>query len=105
MFLGVIFRDEDKINYEISLENELPTVFCFCKKSDIVMLKKNYSDIDFFTKVHEPNYISKNFSLLAENREIIDEIIQSKNIVNLFKKIENYIIVIFFTDRKLLAKQ
>ena len=104
-FLGMFYSDEDKINYEVSLDYDLQTVFCFCRKTDISMLRKNYSDIDFFTKVYEPKYITKNYNLLAENKEIFDEIIQSKDIINLFKKIENQIIVIFFTDRKLTYKQ
>jgi hypothetical protein len=83
----------------------LPTVFTYCRKKDVSALKKNYTDIEFFTKEFEPKYISKDFSLLAENKEVFEEIIQSKNVMSLFKKIENYILCIYLTDRKLVSKE
>ena len=105
LFFGLVFTDEDKINYEISIDCEIPTVFCFCRRKDVNILKKNYVDIDYFTKEYDLKYVTNNHSLLAENKDVFDEIVQSKSVINYFKKVEKYINCIYLTDRKVISKE
>ncbi len=87
------------------MECDIPTVFCFCRKKDVNVLKKNYVDIDYFTKEYDLKYATNNHSLLAENKELFDEIIQSKTVFNQFKKVEKYLNCIYLTDRKIISKE
>ncbi len=66
--------------YETSLvpPQELPLVFCLCKKKDVKTMKKNYSDIDFFTKAYYPSFLSNNLVFLSEDMEAFEGVFADK---------------------------
>jgi hypothetical protein len=79
-----LFNEKDRIIYEASLtpNEEVPLVFCFCKKKDIKTMKKSYSDIDFFTKPNTPSFMSDNLVFLSEDHESFEKMFMDK--VNIF---------------------
>lgn len=74
-----LFPDKDKFNYEISMipPQDLPLVFCMCKKKDVKSMKKNYSDIDYFTKPYFPSILPNNLVLLTEDMEILNSVFEN----------------------------
>jgi hypothetical protein len=68
------------LSYESSLitPNELPLVFCFCKKKDVKNMRKTYSDIDYLTKPHYPPFLSENLVFLSEDYEVFEQIFKDK---------------------------
>ena len=75
-----LFSEKDKIVYEASIipPQDLPMVFCICKKKDAKTLKKNYSDIDFFTKAYYPSFFSNNLVFLTEDMDSFDSVFGDK---------------------------
>ena len=102
-----LFNEKDRLIYESALvpSGDLPLVFCMCRKKDVKNLKKSYSDIDFFTKSYNPNFISDNLVLLSENDEIFDSMFSNKEFLSYYSKIENLVDIIYFTDRQTFSKE
>jgi hypothetical protein len=75
-----LFNEKDRIVFEGSLipTNELPIVFCICKKKETKNMKKTYSDIDHFTNKINPDFMSDKLDFLSENREYFEEIFKEK---------------------------
>jgi len=101
--------EKDKIIYETSLSpaDNIPMVFCICKKKDKKTLMKTYSDIDFFTQNYS-NLSMRNEGviILTENKEIFDDnFFANKDFKKLYNKVENFIDIIFFTDRQTFSKE
>ncbi len=80
--------------------NELPTVFCLCLRKDISVIMNNYIDIKVFTKTYSPQYILEDYVVLAENCEIFNEIINNKRIIEVYKEIESYLEMIYYSDQE-----
>ena len=97
-----IFSERDKITYEatISPSNELPCVFCICKKKEAKNLKKSFKEIDSFTIATYPSFLDENLVLLCENNEIMETMFKNKQFFNAFQKIESNIDTVFFTDKR-----
>jgi hypothetical protein len=57
---------------------DLPLVFCITKKKDVKSMKKNYSDIDYFTKAYNPGFMSDNLVFLTEDMESFDIMLSDK---------------------------
>ena len=95
-------KEKDKIIYKISLDsyNELPTVFCLCLRKDISVILNNYIDINIFTKTYSPHYILEDYVVLAENCEIFNEIINNKKIIVIYKDVESYLEMIYYSDQE-----
>lgn len=79
-----LFNEKDKIVYESSLlpSNDIPIIFTICKKKEAKTMKKNYSDLDFFTDARDCSFISENLILLTESIEFVEQIFKDK--VSLF---------------------
>jgi hypothetical protein len=75
-----LFSEKDRLVYEVSIipPQDLPLVFCLCKKKDVKTIKKNYSDVDFFTKPYYPSFLSNNLVLLSEDLEAFENIFNDK---------------------------
>lgn len=84
----------------LNTTDEIPTVFCLCRGVEAKTFKKSYPDIDFFTKPYQPSFLSEYHLLFAESSEIFIDIFRNKNILASFKKIEQYLEILYFTDRK-----
>jgi hypothetical protein len=97
-----IFSEKDKITYEatISPSNELPCIFCICKKKEAKNLKKSFKEIDSFTIATYPSFLDENLVLLCENNEIMETMFKNKQFFNAFQKIESNIDTVFFTDKR-----
>ena len=97
-----IFSEKDKITYEatISPSNELPCIFCICKKKEAKNLKKSFKEIDSFTIATYPSFLDENLVLLCENNEMMETMFKNKQFYNAFQKIESNIDTVFFTDKR-----
>jgi hypothetical protein len=97
-----IFSERDKITYEatISPSNELPCVFCICKKKEAKNLKKSFKEIDSFTIATYPSFLDENLVLLCENNEMMETMFKNKQFYNAFQKVESNIDTVFFTDKR-----
>lgn len=58
--------------------NELPVVTCLCKKKDVKVMKKNYPDIDYFTKPYNPSFMSEQLVFLTEDYETFEMMFSDK---------------------------
>jgi hypothetical protein len=97
-----LFGEKDRIMYEVSLSpsEDVPCVFAICKRKDIKTTKKNYREIDEFTEAVSPSYMDKNYMLLAEDEETVNRIFSNRQLMSQYTKIERFIELIFFTDRR-----
>ncbi len=98
-----LFNEKDKIAYETSFlpVDELPVVFCICKRKEIKSTKKNYSEVNEFTEGTNPNFLDSNYILLTEDEEITNKIFHyNQQFIQQFKKIEKYLDFLLFTDRR-----
>ena len=97
-----IFSEKDKITYEatISPSNELPCIFCICKKKEAKNLKKSFKEIDSFTIATYPSFLDENLVLLCENNEMMETMFKNKQFYNAFQKVESNINTVFFTDKR-----
>jgi len=93
---------KDRITFEACIEpyNDSTTIFSICRIKDIKPFRKAYVDVQHFTQTYYPDFISaNNLALLAEDKEIIMELFENKNLFKLFQKIQEYIYIIYFSDR------
>ena len=97
-----IFSEKDKITYEatISPSNELPCIFCICKKKEAKNLKKSFKEIDSFTIATYPSFLDENLVLLCENNEMMETMFKNKQFYNAYQKVESNIDTVFFTDKR-----
>ena len=97
-----LFNEKDRIMYEVSLtpSEDVPCIFAICKKSSIKLNKKNYRELEEFTEVSNPYFIDKNYVMLTEDEDTTYKIFNNKELINQYKKIEKFIELIFFTDRR-----
>lgn len=96
------FSTKDRIcfTFNISLQNDLPVVFCISKKYLIKSFKKTYSEVDEFTEQVNVPFISNdsNLMILSENYNFVKDLFNNTNISNLFNPLQHYIETILFTD-------
>jgi hypothetical protein len=97
-----LFNEKDRITYEVSISpsDHIPCIFAICRKKDIKATKKNYREINEFTEAVNPAYLDKNYVLLTEDEELVNRIFNNKQFLSQYKKIENFLELIFFTDRR-----
>lgn len=97
-----LFNEKDRIMYETSFvpAEDIPCIFAICKKKDIKNTKKSYREVDEFTEVENPSYLDKNYVLLTEDKDIINKIFSNYQFLTQYRKIEKFIDLIFFTDRR-----
>jgi len=67
--------------FEIGLDgtNDLSTVFCLCRRKDIKIMNKTYSDISNLTSQYQLDFISDYNTLLAEDKELFTGIFENKD--------------------------
>ena len=97
-----LFNERDRIMYEVSLTptEDVPCIFAICRKKDIKTNKKNYRELDEFTEISNPYFMDKNYVLLTEDEDTTYKIFNNKEFLDQYKKIEKFIDLIFFTDRR-----
>ena len=97
-----LFNERDRIMYEVSLTptEDVPCIFAICRKKDIKTNKKNYRELDEFTETSNPYFMDKNYVLLTEDEDTTYKIFNNKEFLDHYKKIEKFIDLIFFTDRR-----
>ena len=97
-----LFGEKDRIMYEVSISpsEDIPCIFAICKRRDIKYTKKNYREVNEFTEVVNPSYMDKNYVLLTEDEEVVNRLFSNKQFLSQYKKIENLLELIFFTDRR-----
>ena len=97
-----LFNEKDRIMYEVSLTptEDVPCIFAVCKKKDVKINKKNYRELEEFTEISNPYFMDKNYVMLTEDEDTTYKIFNNKELVNQYKKIEKFIDLIFFTDRR-----
>lgn len=102
-----LFGEKDKIIYEASLlpSTEIPVVFAICKKKEAKTLKRNYDELDLFTEPDAPSYMNTNLVLLTESPEFTFKFFQNGAFKKYYQKIEDYIEMVFFTDRRGYGKE
>ena len=98
----LLFGEKDRIMYEVSLtpSEEVPCVFAICKKKEIKSTKKSYREIDEFAEGVNPNFMDKNYILLTEDEETTNRIFSNRQFISQYYKIEKFLELIFFTDRR-----
>ena len=98
----LLFGEKDRIMYEVSLtpSEEVPCVFAICKKKEIKSTKKSYREIDEFAAGVNPNFMDKNYILLTEDEETTNRIFSNRQFISQYYKIEKFLELIFFTDRR-----
>ena len=97
-----LFGEKDRIVYEVSLSlpEDVPCIFSICKRKEIKSTKKNYRELDEFTEGVSPSFMDKAYVLLTEDEETTNKIFSNKQFLSQYKKIEKFIELIFFTDRR-----
>ena len=97
-----LFGEKDRIMYEISLapSEDVPCIFAICKRKDVKTTKKNYREINEFTEASNPSIMDKNYMLLTEDEETLNRLFSNRQFLNQYKKIEKFLELIFFTDRR-----
>ena len=97
-----LFGEKDRIMYEISLApaEDVPCIFAICKRKDVKTTKKNYREINEFTEASNPSFMDKNYMLLTEDEETLNRLFSNRQFLNQYKKIEKFLELIFFTDRR-----
>ena len=97
-----LFGEKDRIMYEISLapSEDVPCIFAICKRKDVKTTKKNYREINEFTEASNPSFMDKNYMLLTEDEETLNRLFSNRQFLNQYKKIEKFLELIFFTDRR-----
>ena len=97
-----LFSEKDRISYEISLlpSDDIPMIFAICKRKDVKYNKKTYKEINEFTEGVTVPFIDNNYICLSEDEDTISQIFSNKKLVSQYKKIEKFIDLIFFTDRR-----
>ena len=97
-----LFGEKDRIVYEVSLSlpEDIPCIFSICKRKDIKINKKNYRELNEFTEGVNQSFMDKAYILLTEDEETTNKIFSNKQFITLYKKIEKFIELIFFTDRR-----
>ena len=97
-----LFGEKDRIMYEISLSpaEDVPCVFAICKKKDVKNTKKNYREINEFAEVVNLSFMDKNYVLLTEDEETTKRIFNNREFISQYNKIEKFLELIFFTDRR-----
>ena len=97
-----LFTEKDRIMYEISVlpSDDIPMIFAICKRKDVKYNKKTYNEIKEFTEGINLNFMDNNYICLCEDEDTISQIFSNKKLVAQYKKIEKFIDLIFFTDRR-----
>ena len=97
----LLFGEKDRIMYEVSLSpsEDVPCIFAICKKKEVKTTKKNYRELEFTDGV-SPSFMDKTYMLLTEDEDTTNRIFGNKQFVSQYKKIEKFIELIFFTDRR-----
>ena len=97
-----LFNERDRIMYEVSItpSEDVPCIFALCRKKDIKLNKKNYRELEEFTEVSNPYFVDKNYVMLTEDEDTTYKIFNNKELIDQYKKIEKFIDLIFFTDRR-----
>ena len=97
-----LFNERDRIMYEVSItpSEDVPCIFAICRKKDIKLNKKNYRELEEFTESSSPYFIDKNYVMLTEDEDTTYRIFNNKELIDQYKKIEKFIDLIFFTDRR-----
>ena len=97
-----LFGEKDRVMYEISLapSEDVPCIFAICKRKDVKTTKKNYREINEFTEASNPSFMDKNYMLLTEDEETLNRLFSNRQFLNQYKKIEKFLELIFFTDRR-----
>lgn len=72
---------------------------CNLQKKEVKTTKKNYRELEF-TEGVSPSFMDKTYMLLTEDEDTTDRIFGNKQFVSQYKKIEKFIELIFFTDRR-----
>jgi hypothetical protein len=103
----LLVNTKDRIVYQVVIDpiDDVCWMFCICKKRDSTMLKKSYSDINFFGKSYDPSIFNEKLTVLTENLESLVEIFQNKNLLSFFKSVEEYIDLIYYSDQERLCKE
>ena len=98
----LLLGEKDRVMYEVSIApaEDVPCIFAICKRKDIKSTKKNYREVNEFTEASNPPYMDKNYMLLTEDEETINRIFSNKQFLNQYKKVEKFLELIFFTDRR-----
>ena len=98
----LLFGEKDRIMYEVSItpSEDIPCVFAICKKKEIKSTKKSYREIDEFAEGTNPNFMDKNYILLTEDEETTNKIFSNRQLISQYNKIEKFLELIFFTDRR-----
>ena len=98
-----LFNERDRIMYEVSItpSEDVPCIFALCRKKDIKLNKKNYRELEEFTEVSNPYFVDKNYVMLTEDEDTTYKIFNNKELIDQYKKIEKFIDLIFFTDRRI----
>ena len=88
--------------YEVSLtpSEDIPCVFAICRKKDIKNTKKTYREIEEFAEIKNLYFMDKNYALLTEDEDITYKIFTQKDLLKQYKKVEKFLDLIFFTDRR-----
>ena len=97
-----LFGEKDRVMYEISLapSEDVPCIFAICKRKDVKTTKKNYREINEFTEASNPSFMDKNYMLLTEDEDTLNRLFSNRQFLNQYKKIEKFLELIFFTDRR-----
>ena len=97
-----LFTEKDRITYEISLlpSDDIPMIFAICKRKDVKNNKKSYKEINEFTEGVSLPFMDNNYICLCEDEDTVSQIFSNKKLVSQYKKIEKFIDLIFFTDRR-----
>lgn len=101
-----VSNEKDRIIFEISINSpSIPHVFSICRKKDIKYMKKTYYDIDFMTNLYTQELVSKSLVFMTEDDEVSDKLFSDRYLRSLYDKVEPFIDIIYFTDRKTFTKE
>lgn len=100
------FGERDRVTYLSSVvpTNDVPVVFCLCKKVYAKTLQKKYSEISDFTEVINLSFMNDSLVMMTENFDFVDKLFREKTLRDMYLKIEPYLDTIFFSDRRTFVK-
>lgn len=102
MMTNFLFNQRDRIIYEFILnpdEAACPSIFMFCKTKEANYLKRANKDIDQICHIKK-YYQHFDKECLAENKEIIDFVLETEGLKNKFAILREIVEIVVFTELK-----
>ena len=101
MVASIFVPLKDKIIFQVTFNSVDPCgwVFCIGKKSQCVLIKENYEDLNYFCENYKLNFMDESMCLISEDYDIFVELFNNnKSLIQYYKNVEPFIESIYYSD-------